>query len=315
MTGSGLRMASLRRETTAGAEIATTDRAVEPEFSGQWPNRSAAMPRAMRIEIRRGLMKGFSRVALVLAIAFMLVGPATAGVRVSLQPASNHVLPGRDLNIYVYVDSAGSPFNGYETVIRWDPGIVEFLSAQPDTLYGEHNYDWFRTEVGPDSILISHVILQGGMTVTGPGALSSITLHTVQVGQSPVYFEYIKFYKFGFDVTPVWSHDAVVYVENPNSGVLDPGGGNRRLETVLVSPNPVNEGSVLVWPREIRSDAVLRLFDVEGRLLQARRVERASPRSTLGSIIDLHSLPQGSFFLEIAGADVRMRARFTRLRE
>jgi hypothetical protein len=254
------------------------------------------------------------RAALIASIAGFVTSAAVADVSVSLQPAATHAVPNQLLNIYVYIDSAGSPFNAYETVIRWNPEILEFVSAQPDTLYGDHNWDWWMPEAGPDSILISHVILQGGLTVTGPGALSSITLRALQIGQSPVYFDYIEFYRFGFDVLPVWSHDAIVYVEDPSSGASDPRDGGWRGGSILVTPNPIDDESVLILPHPVDSGALLRLFDIDGRLLREHRIGSPSIRCRLTTAVDVPSLAAGSYFLEIlAGAD-RMRGRFIRLR-
>lgn len=248
-----------------------------------------------------------------LALALLIAGQAGAGVSVSLQPAVSHVLPDRSLNVSVYVDSAGSDFNGYEAVIRWDSRILQYVSWQPDTLFSNHNQWWATPVVWPDSVKIAHVIMEGGVTETGPGALSSITFHTLELGETPVSFRKVRFYRGGSEVLPVWPHDAIVYVETPNSGALDPtdlGGSGTR---IVVTPNPVGNTTSIRWARTSPAESMLRLFNAEGRLLRSTRIEPDVSHCAMNSLIDVRALPRGTYFLEIRGSEGKRQGRFIAL--
>jgi hypothetical protein len=252
-------------------------------------------------------------VGVALALTLLVSSQAGAGVSVSLQPAVSHVLPDRPLNISVYVDSAGSDFNGYEAVIRWDSSKLQYISWQPDTLFSNHNQWWATPVVWPDSVKIAHVIMEGGVTETGPGALSSITFHTLELGETPVSFRMIRFYRGGSEVLPVWPHEAVVYIETPNSGALDPSGSDGSGARIDVTPNPIEHSTSIRWSRPDPTEAVIRLFNAEGRLLRSMRIKPDVSHCTLSSLVDPCALSRGTYFLEIQGSEGRRQGRFIAL--
>lgn len=138
---------------------------------------------------------------------------AGADISVSLQPDTLCVTPLQQFNVYLWIDQAGSGFNGYAAVVRFDPTKLTFVSVQEDTLLtGICGFTWWAPEVGPDSVFFSHSAMCGPDSVTGPGALSSITFRARSAAAvTEVSFDYIELYYGGY-VIPSTSHDAVVIV-------------------------------------------------------------------------------------------------------
>lgn len=151
-------------------------------------------------------------------MVFILLGglvlTAQAGVRTSIYPDPICALPGSDLQAFVWVDSAGSEFDGYEAVIRFDPAQLTFVSVDQESLMLDPpGNPWFWTEIGDSTVFISHVLLSGGVTITGPGALSSITF--TASGSAPetgITFDYIEFYHAGLYVPDIIWHDGTVVI-------------------------------------------------------------------------------------------------------
>lgn len=72
---------------------------------------------------------------------------------------------------------------------------------------------WWWTDVGDSTVFISHVAMCGGDTLTGPGALSSITFRAPSYeALTDITFDYIEFYKAGYTVPDVVSHDGTVVI-------------------------------------------------------------------------------------------------------
>lgn len=146
-----------------------------------------------------------------------------AGISVSARSPAGCVLYQDTVTVHVWVDSLGSGFDGYETVIRFDPDLLEFVSADPESLVWNvcHNEWWRGWETDTATVFISHVALCGGDTLTGPGALSSVTFRArTETAVADIGFDHIEFYRAGNRVPNVASHDgAVVVVEHPDDCV------------------------------------------------------------------------------------------------
>ncbi|MCK4414568.1 MAG: hypothetical protein KAY32_13600 [Candidatus Eisenbacteria sp.] len=147
------------------------------------------------------------------SLILLLCPPAAGDISVSLHPDTLCVGPSANFTLYLWIDEAGSGFDGYEAVVRFDPAALTFLSVQEESLIVDlcHN-TWWRPEIGDSTVFFSHVAICGGDTVTGPGALSSITFEASAATQAtPVTFDYIEFYRAGFPI-PDSSRDAVVVI-------------------------------------------------------------------------------------------------------
>jgi len=106
---------------------------------------------------------------------------------------------------------------------------------------------------------------------------------------------------FGYVVTTadggylsVAYHDILIFegavVSNRNESVLDAG--------LRVFPNPVADDLSIRWDVAINRDISLELFDLNGRLLQSRRVAGAAKSAALNTAM----LPAGVYLLRIDGA-------------
>ncbi len=238
--------------------------------------------------------------------------PVDAGVSVSLQPADSTVGLGAIFKIFVHVDTTGSEFNGYLGVIRWDPEIIDFVSVQPESLFGHYDNFWWAPEVFPDHVLISHVILEGNATETGPGDLSSITFTASALGVSPVAFDSIEFYLFGNYVLPVEWRDAIVRVADPTSGAPEEETG--RLGQIRVVPNPAGRQGRLLVSAPPGEAARVRLFDVSGRLVWERSIAAGSALALdLGSTAGLRGMGSGVFFAQLVSGGRSRAVRFLRI--
>lgn len=169
---------------------------------------------------------------LALWVAGALVSVAQADVSVSLQPDPVCAQYGATFTVDVCVDSAGSEFNGYEAVIRFDPDYVQAVSiAQGALMTGLCGNTWWHTHVEIDSVFISHVAMCGPLTMTGPGVLSTITFHALsQSAVTPISFDYIEFYDAG-DIVPSEAHNttAVITAACPATGACCTADGNCEL--------------------------------------------------------------------------------------
>ncbi len=150
----------------------------------------------------------------VLLISMIFAGPATADVSVSIFPENSCAELNQNFTVYVYVDSIGSAFNGYDAVIQFDPAILEFVSVQEESvMVNGAGSRWWVPEVFTDHVHISHALMQGGAEVTGPGALSSITFSAPSTPDvTDIIFDSIEFYWGPYLVDNVGSHDGVVYI-------------------------------------------------------------------------------------------------------
>jgi len=265
-------------------------------------------------------MKTWAGLALAILVLLVTVpGIAVGGlvsadtVQVSLSPAVITVPPDSVFKVYVRLDSLGPPINGYETVVRWDSDLLQFVSVQAESLFTPYN-QWWLTEPGADSVFISHVILQSGITVTGPGPLSSISLRALDYGHAQVTFDYIEFYRAGFIIPSRVTHEADVYVVDPGSGV--PGGAGERggARGLRLVPNPLRPESILLAELPAGSGGVIGVFDAQGRALRHLALPASSDRAVsvqvpLSDLLDPARARAGPYFFVLRTSLGRMATR------
>ncbi|MFC1573239.1 hypothetical protein ACFL6M_06530, partial [Candidatus Eisenbacteria bacterium] len=136
------------------------------------------------------------------------------GVSVSINPPLTCVGYGQEFDVYIWVDVAGSGFDSYQAVIGFDSTAVEYVSAQPDTLIYNlcHSEWWQDSETDTATVFISHAAMCGGDTLTGPGALASITFRARwQTAPSEITFDLVRFFNAGL-LVDVITHDGHVEV-------------------------------------------------------------------------------------------------------
>lgn len=183
-------------------------------------------PRSFRSSGRRGA-HGVAILLGLLALLSLSAVTAWTDISVTIYPPQICTQAGEEFTVYIYIDSAGSAFDGYETVVHVDPAMLEFLALEEDGMLLEElcgNTWWHLDPDDPSeadsTMFISHVALCGGESLTGPGPLSSITFRVLSgkefdpVGE--IHFDYIDFFRAGLNAGPVEARDGhVVVVEDP----------------------------------------------------------------------------------------------------
>jgi len=139
---------------------------------------------------------------MVLAALLAALGTAAhADVSVMVYPDTTCVLATQEFRVYLFVDQAGSEFDGYEAVLLYDPNVLTYVSARQESLMLNlcPTEPWWYVQQTSGRIFISHVAMFGGLTMTGPGALSSVLFRArSMLALTDLTFEYITFYRAGY---------------------------------------------------------------------------------------------------------------------
>jgi hypothetical protein len=207
-----------------------------------------------------------------LALALTIGGPAIAGVSISIYPPVTIADLGEQLTVYVYVDTAGSDFNAYQTTIRYDPVVLDFVSFQEESLMVNLCGDTFTPPpvLGDSTILIGSVAMCGGLTFTGPGALASLTFTALAEETCEISFDAIACSRLGDLIEDVEGHSGIAMIGEAAgmgdafdpSGPSDQGSLGPRL-TIGPSPCLTNMSVRLTLPRP--GPVRVRIFDAQGR--------------------------------------------------
>lgn len=247
------------------------------------------------------------------------------------------------LEIHFDVDSTAVGFNGYELTLHFDPEILEPIGVLEGTLMTGACASRFQNVTTTDSTLtFSHVILCAGVSVEGPGRLSTYRFKAVGAGESEVSISSNPdrlFVDAGLWVWPMHPTDPrqVVYldegktticVSDPGSaGLEEPGGdpngphdpndggepggphaGALAPLSLRLVPNPGRDVHVELWGAPAGS-AEVEILGPDGRRLGRRTVlfsAQASVRLALDEIAET-ALPAGSYFVRArreGGAEV-----------
>ena len=209
------------------------------------------------------------KTCLIICVVLLVAGFLRAETEVSVSPAVVVVEPGAVFTVDVWKDSADIEFDGYETVICFDPAMLEFISVSEGTVMTNVCTNrWWNTKPGVDSVFISHVLMCGGLTATGPGALSSLQFRSLDEGITTIWSTYFWFTKAGVWDRNVQWHDGYVVIGD-QTGMADdraPAG-----PVLTVCRNPAPEFRIGIgWrpPLLNRSEAALYVCDVTGHLVR-----------------------------------------------
>jgi hypothetical protein len=224
-------------------------------------------------------MRSGTAIAVVLAVFLGLTGSlftdqASAGATVSIHPQVTYASPGQFIRVYIWKDIPDTLFDGYETVIRFNPSDLQLQAgaAEESVMTNNCGNRWWYTSPGSGTIFISHVRMCPPNTlVTGPGALSSLSFKVLREGRLVITRDYFWFTRAGYWIKDVTWQDGIV-LSGASAGVEDGIVAEPGSVRVLVSPNPGHEISVTVqWPAHIAPRAgsqSLCVYDIEGRLVR-----------------------------------------------
>lgn len=246
------------------------------------------------------------------------------GVQAALVPDSPQVDPGSEFRVRLRVTDSGDPFNGYETVITYDPAVLTFLPTSPTSLQegslmtGACGLRFHNFSAGPGTLSVAHVLLCSGVSVTGPGELYVLRFRaaeepqvtTVAFGSPP------RFYNAGILVQPVDAQNASIQIGTPTG--VEPSGPvlGPRLEAF---PNPSAAGFLFRVVGRSVGDPTLSIRDVRGRLIRGfelgeseatERLVRWDGRTTAGARV-----PPGVYHAELRTSHGIVTARIVVVRD
>jgi len=219
-----------------------------------------------------------------LAIAMCaLARPAGARVDVALTPESQSVVPGSDFDVFVDVPQAGSSFNGFRMVLRYDPAALTLLPTAPTTAQqgclmtgscspacGQTFHAFTATA---DSIVVSDILLCDGVALTGPGRLYHLRFHASAAPQATVIqLRSARFFDAGVAVDSVFRLGADVRI----GLTTDVDGTPLALSSVWrAEPNPAFGRVRFVGGLPDAENVAADVLDAQGRMV--RHLEARGP--------------------------------------
>ena len=209
----------------------------------------------------------------LLTVSF-LTDQALAGAAVSIHPAVTYASPGQIIRVYLWKDLADSLFDGYETVITFNPSDLQLQlgAAEESVMTKDCSNRWWYTSPGAGTVFVSHVRMCPPNTlVAGPGALSSLSFKVLREGRIVISKNYFWFTRAGYWIKDVTWQDGLILSDSP-AGISGETPAEREAAFISAYPNPGSEVSIQVlWPVGIPEDGqerLLEIYDVEGRLVR-----------------------------------------------
>ena len=117
------------------------------------------------------------RAAVVFVVSVYSGGAVAQGTGLAIDPALTVIDPGQEFTVDIVVPEAGTPINGYDAVVGFDPLRLELLLATPRSL-GEgalftsacaQRFLDITVRFDSTAVTVSHVLLCAGTSVAGPG--------------------------------------------------------------------------------------------------------------------------------------------------
>ena len=214
-------------------------------------------------------VRGLSVLALLMATLAATGSPGNAGTSISITPSTVTVSPDMVFDVFICKDSLDLEFDGYQTVVTFDPEMLELISASEESVMTNSCWNrWWIPVAGEDSIFISHVLMCGGITVTGPGALSSLKFRALDEGTTVITCDYFWLTYQGYQIDDIAWHDGVVNIGM--AGVVRRSGMEESLR-IEAYPNPGRSFSICLAGgsegcARIR-DGTLDVCDVNGQIV------------------------------------------------
>jgi len=227
----------------------------------------------MGSSVPRGRPALAARLSLALAMLALAIihRTAHADIQAALLPAATIVSPGTSFTIELDVTQAGTDFNGYDTVIEFDPTQLQFQPTSPLSLQeGAYmrnacgqTFQYFTANA--DSLLLSHGILCPNTSLSGPGQLYRLNFKAL-AGLTNTYIRIrrLRFANDGIFVGPVAWGDARV----TNTSVGVPDGAPPHALHVSVAPNPCRMSATISIDSPESGEQRVTVYDVTGRAVR-----------------------------------------------
>jgi hypothetical protein len=215
----------------------------------------------------------------LLPVALLLAMPGIAraqGVQAALLPQNQTVAPGSEFDIEIAVTQAGSPFNGFEAVVSYNPAALTFLQASPVSLQqgclmtgacsGACGNTFHVFAAAGDSVKTNLGLLCDQISLSGPGQVYKLHFKASNTPQlTTLSIRRAAFFNSGLLVTPLSLTGCTVGI----GVVLDagPAPGTSGLG-VRAQPNPFRNGVQLSIEASVAGVQDLRVLDLLGRTVR-----------------------------------------------
>lgn len=238
----------------------------------------------------------------------LATSPVSAGASVSVNPESTLVEPGDTFSVFIWKDSVDVTFDGYEAVVTYDPAVIGYVGATEESVMVDSCWNrWWVVTPDTGSIFMSHVLMCGGISVQGPGALSALTFEALAEGSTVVSVDYFWFTLSGIWIKDVDWHDGIVDVRDL-SGVEKGSEDGEFTLSIKVRPNPARKFDIIIQGAPLSGTGStpppLEICDVRGRAVASPRLRTAdASRWTYewdGTGENGHRLGDGVYFARIA---------------
>ncbi|HYW68237.1 MAG TPA: cohesin domain-containing protein [bacterium] len=249
----------------------------------------------------------------------LLVGYATAttGPHVFFAPSEVMLQPGETVEFSVRVGACEDSISGFQLYARFDPAIVEYVSATQGSLYAYSGHPtWFIDPIEEEPGLwhFFDTVMGVGTYVSPPGELMRLELRAIAYGICELQMESILLADVNRENLPVGSYEnADIFVIDPTG--VEEGGGTVRLGPAY--PNPFVAGTAVPFfaPRG-PDDAVAEIYDVSGRLVRRLPVTDGVVDGELtwdGRDEGGHAVPSSVYFLRVQAGTSTARCRLVKV--
>jgi hypothetical protein len=226
--------------------------------------------------------------AIAIALLIAAVPAAAQGVTVAVTPTALEVSPGAVFYLDITVTQAGSPFNGFDAVIGYDPNALTLIPLSPISLQEGslmtsacgNTFHIFRQGAATDTI--TDVLLCAGVSLTGPGQIYRLKFQASMAPQVTAvrFLSGPNFFNGGFRITPVQATDASIGI-GTSPVAVEPDAPPGRIE-LRVAPNPSRGSATFTIESDADGPERVTVVDVAGRIV--RRFDRSATGAHLREI-------------------------------
>jgi hypothetical protein len=236
---------------------------------------------------------------------------------VSLEPAMVWVSPGEQFDIQVMINADADTMSNYHVVVRFDPLILEFITATEGELYTDLTpgfWTWFGSEeesLGTWEVF--DIVFPSGSFVLAPGELVCLSFLAAAEGCSHIEFLSATVTDIErYPLDPLAREDARVCVMVVEA--VDPmSAGDHPWDLGLPFPNPSRGTSTIRLSGPVQGEeggADLAVYDVRGRRIRTLACDCWGSLVVWDGLGDCGTeVPSGVYFfrLEVGGKTLSRR--------
>jgi len=253
-------------------------------------------------------------------------GAASAqGVHATLTPASQTVPPGAEFDLEIAVTEAGSPFNGFDVVVGYDPSALTFLPSSPVSLQqgclmtggcsAACGNTFHIFSAAGDSLKVNDALLCDQISLTGPGQIYKLRFRTSTTEQvTTLTLRRAAFFNAGLFVTPLTLTGCTVTIGTVVGVGPSPAASGFGIRA---EPNPFRGALRLSVAADAAGEQDLRVIDLLGRTIRrlpSGRLEAGTRRVEWDGRNDSGArAPAGIYLVQLRLGDRVRQTRVTKL--